>query len=391
VAAPHPVLLSILLRNEVTADEWIDDEIVSSAIDHMVAPLLHEATVEHRLSGDAKAMQRLAVHRLRSESQHARANDALDRFVDRVGSHMRVGVFKGLALAPLLYDPPALRWATDVDVFFHSDGLGEFGPAVSRAFSDQSTSRPPDYNVPRLDLFEVERLTLAANQINQFNETRALNDVLFDIHTDIAKFGGRALRQQDVVWTRMLRVVGGDYFVPDTELAVILVVVHSGRDCFGDLRKCVDFLRLLDRDPDWEFIAAFIESEGWTRAFTIALDIMCTLVGVSLPAPFALGSLDQRLGARLWPSSMHLLGEWAPRPVLCTVLISALHEEPFWPVVRALHGLLVPLYLRKESTMQSKAASRRGVLRYWVSRLDAPFRRFSSYRAHKRSILKDHS
>ncbi len=94
----------------------------------------------------------------------------------------------------------------------------------------------------------------------------------------------------------------------DLELSIVMALVHLLRDTFADLMHFYDVDLMIDANPDWDFIAAFIEEEGWTDLVRFGLGVVCDVLDRPSPLPRDLGSISRILTAFLWPRRLLLRG-----------------------------------------------------------------------------------
>jgi hypothetical protein len=134
--------------------------------------------------------------------------------------------------------------------------------------------------------------------------------VAVDVHRDPMNLV-LPTRRQDLMWLRTdLLDLGDERSVRtlDLELSMVQALLHALRDNFADLLHLYDIELMGAADPDWDFIAAFAEAEGWTDIIRFSLGFVCDVFGHLSPLPRDLSPGSQVLIRMLWPSRILLQG-----------------------------------------------------------------------------------
>ncbi|MCP3855657.1 MAG: nucleotidyltransferase family protein [Actinomycetia bacterium] len=280
------------------ADLHVDRRMAADAINQRVSSLLLTEVMRQNLRADRHALNTLARNVLNTKRQHALQTNALCTVLRRLDGVAPVGLAKGLAIELALYAERGLRPSADIDLFLHPDDLSHFGEVVS-AIGGSS------------DMGESLRWVARAGRV--YEHTVQAEGATFDIHTDIANLI-LPIRQVELFWERLTQIpcpnCHGDHgpWVMDLDLSLVIAVLHFARDRFVDLRRLNDLKQMLDAGPDWDFISEFVQVEGMRDLISMALDVICDLLGRTHPLPSA-SVANRWLASRVvWPEHLHLRG-----------------------------------------------------------------------------------
>ncbi len=296
MASPHPTLLLLARGDELPADLRVTTALVDSAAEHGVAPLLDEAVRDHGLDGDHDALVQLAMHSLESAADTRAAFEVLGTLLDAGDSlGIDIAVFKGLAIGSRWYPRPELRPANDIDVFVDPDQVDRLGELVER-FAAKPGSR------------ETVEGMVAEGRV--FEYSLVVDRVAVDLHIDPMNLVV-STRQQQLLWehTEMIPISDGRTArTLDLELTIVQSLLSLLRDNFADLLHLYDVTLMLDNDPDWDFIEAFVEAEGWTDIVRFSLGFVCDAFERPSPLPRDISISSRMTIGRLWPNRILLEG-----------------------------------------------------------------------------------
>ena len=261
---------------ELPPQAW--DEILTIALRHGVAPLLHRALQ----SGGALAEAPDHVRTRLEEERHATALLNLRKYGEfrRIAQALRernipLIALKGLHLAELVYPDISLRPMSDLDIL-----------------------------VPRL---EVERAIEAVQSIEYgFEEdvSGAARGMLgtkcniglahrrlglrLEIHWTLAEPGDCYAPPVDEIWRSAAkgRIGDTDVEVMSPEFVLLHVCAHLAcNHVFGfDLRALCDIAAIAKAELDWEVLADRGRHHGWTRGVAAALRLAHDHLGANIPA-----------------------------------------------------------------------------------------------------------
>lgn len=297
MSAPHPSLVRVIAGQPVESDLTISSAILASAEEHGVVALLHEGLQRPGISAPRAVARQLTMHRLQTEAHIARADAALELFLDRAWElGIEVCLFKGSATSRHWFSDRSLRPMTDIDVFVD--------PRARNA-------------TPRLfDAFDPE-VAAAANALISmglpFDYAIRVAGVSIDIHSDPLKLPVPQ-RHTTILWDRSRSVdVGIDMATraTDLETSIVVALVHGLRDNFPDLLHLVELAMLCDSEPapDWQFIEEYASREGILEIVRYATAVAFDLLGRHSPLPPAT-RIDARVSTRLlWPRRKLLMGD----------------------------------------------------------------------------------
>ncbi len=261
-----------------------------------MAPLLDEAVRDRGLDGDHDALVQLTMRSLESTADTRAALEALDSLLDTCDSlGINIAVFKGLAIGSRWYPGPELRPANDIDVFVDHEQTDRLGELVE-GFATKPGSR-----------VAVEGM-VAEGRV--FEYSLVVDRVAVDLHIDPMNLVVPT-RQQHLLWERTEIVSISDvrqFRTLDLELTIVQALLSLLRDNFADLLHLYDVTLMLDNDPDWDFIEAFAEEEGWTDMIRFSLGFVCDVFDRPSPLPRDISITNRMIISRLWPDRILLRG-----------------------------------------------------------------------------------
>ena len=243
-------------------------------------------------------LDELAVDYLMARHHQQLLIEALSVLQERGGAQLALGVAKGLATAQQFYREPAVRTVGDIDLFLD--------PAVDADLEDileQLGARPGD-------LHRVRPLLPSGRN---FECAFAVGDIAVDMHRDIFNLV-LPCRQQSEVWASTeTHTVGTVHGIDITiqvlklEHALIHALLNMMRDGFSLLQQMVDVRLMIEAEPDWDEVARFAYTEGWTDMIAIGLHELAEHLG--LITPFRAPSRRAMVIAkRIWPTTDRLTG-----------------------------------------------------------------------------------
>lgn len=304
--------------------------IVSSAIEHGMAPLLDETVRNDDLDGDHDSLVQLAMHSLESAADTNAAMGALDSLLDVSDSlGIEIAVFKGLAIGARWYPRAELRPAGDVDIVV-APGQRDRVDDLVRVFDHELG----------------DTIAEVVDESRVFDHAVVVDAVAVDVHTDPVKLT-LVPRQQDLAWqhTEAIRLPNGrSVRAFDLELSIIHTLINLLRDNVADLLHVYDISLMMDQDPDWDFIADFIAAEGWTDLIRFSLGVACDVLHRPSPLPRDMSTANRSLTKVFWPRQILLKGsdsvvQSLRRQALVSLLVSGRRRELSTP---ALQRLLPP-------------------------------------------------
>ncbi len=143
-------------------------------------------------------------------------------------------------------------------------------------------------------------------------ELRDARGVALDLHFDLLKLG-MPCREPELLWTHMIRYEGHrdiSVRVPDTELALLHLLLHLTKDRFRYLLGFVDIQRIVAGGPiDWDLFVALADAEGLRTEAYLALDAVSSVLPIEVDLDAFAGSRGSSLVWRyLWRPSTRLRG-----------------------------------------------------------------------------------
>jgi len=290
MAAPHPALLALVRGDQFPARFRVTMSVVESAAEHGLAPLLDDAAQRLDLAGDHDALVNLAMWSLRTRANTVAAAEALSAALDTADAvGLEIAVFKGPSIGLRWYPRPELRPAVDIDVFVKPSQIQLLGTYVDALDSSQEARDAIDAMV------ETGRV---------FEHTVKVQGVTFDVHVDPMNLVVRS-RQDQLVWARTQNIfmpTGREVRALDLELSIVNSLLNAFRDNFADLLHIYDIALMLEHDPDWEFIAEFAETEGWTDLVRVSLGFVCDVLQIPSPLPRATSLSTKIILDAIWPN-----------------------------------------------------------------------------------------
>jgi hypothetical protein len=192
-----------------------------------------------------------------------------------LGSSRSVAVvtFKGVTAEARRYDQLGEWSSSDIDVLVEPSAVGRAGEIVAAL-------EPGNAMIPHISI-------LVANGSTEAVGVSLPAGVTVDVHFNLLELG-LPLRQRSDIWARTVEHPhrdGGSVSVLDPETAIIHLLLHLNKDRFSRLRWYADIARLLQREPDldWDFINRFLRTEGLEAPFYLALDAVCSDLGLEIP------------------------------------------------------------------------------------------------------------
>ncbi|MCL1693354.1 MAG: nucleotidyltransferase family protein, partial [Actinomycetia bacterium] len=248
------------------------------------------------LEGDADALTVLAMLTLESAADLHAAQTALDTLLnvaDDLG--IDVAIFKGMAIGSRWYDDPSLRPAYDIDIFVAPEQLDRMGelaahfdpaPGTEQAISAMVKENRVFEHTVSIDGFDVD---IHRDPMNLTLESRLLGDIWVTAEP-IELPNGTVVRMLNLEWS------------------LIQALLHLFRDNFADLLHIYDVALMLDADPDWGAVAAYVEREGWTDLIRFSLGYVCDVLGRTSPLPTVISPQSRMLITTVWPRRLRLQG-----------------------------------------------------------------------------------
>jgi len=254
-------------------DDW--DAVVSHAEEHGLAPLLH-----WQLQAAGAGLPDAPAHRLRDRFRRNACRNLrfasellrLSAILESAG--IPVLAFKGPVTAWTLYESPALREMSDVDILVP--------PADARRAHHLLLSEGCVSNYPGADwrMFDW----LSETSLNH-------GDVPIDLHwASLPRF----LRFADAgagAWmrSRQVPVAGGAVRTFSPEDLLLFLSIHGAKHCWTSLNWLADWARLAARpDIDWDCVLERARAGHASRTLLLSLLLIRDLLGC--PSPLQLSS-----------------------------------------------------------------------------------------------------
>lgn len=271
-------MLSLLLRGDVEGvrarggPDWA--ACANLAVAHGLAPLLHQRAApfadEWPLPPHVERGLRSAfmMGTIDSRTHIADAARAIERLA---AAGVRVAVLKGLHLAAAVYENPAFRWMTDIDLLVPPDQLAAARAAL---LADGYTPEGPDDPT----LHHVARLA----------KPRATP---IELHLDLCPEPNPFGIRMEPLWERMVPVAVGKQRALglSAEDLVLHLCVHSAYNhrCLVPLRNILDVVMVLSRNADgfdWRRLEEEARRTGTGRAVFCGLSLAREMLGAEVPA-----------------------------------------------------------------------------------------------------------
>ncbi len=296
VPAPHPALVEIARGNDLPANLNVTLDLVDSAIEHGMAPILDDLVTSHGIEGDQDALMRLAAWSMESVAHTKAATDALSTLIDRCAElDIEPAIFKGQAVGLRWYDRPELRPSYDIDMFVRPDQRDRLVDLVQAFGSDPTTEAA---------------IAVMIDDGRVFEETITISGVAVDIHSDPENHVLHP-RNDQLMWEHIepLELPNGQTILAlDLETSLIIALTHLFRDNFADLLHVYDVGRMMDAGPDWQVVADIAESEAWTDLIRFSVGFVCNALDRPSPLPRNVSLTSAALIRTIWPPSIHLQG-----------------------------------------------------------------------------------
>jgi hypothetical protein len=340
----HPVrsqdtrLRSFLLRGETPApeDETDGAALVSAAVEHGLAALLHEQVVRQGARWPVAALAALRDAHRWSLARGVRQIDGARHVLALLETHgLRALPLKGAALAESLYDSVAERPMADVDVLALDDFAGSRGVLLAAGF------RAGDADDHACCLIEPD------------------TGVVVELHRSVTSCGSLFPLDAERVWTRSRPGTGLLRRVPSPEDLLVQLSLHAAFQHGLCLRlvQFLDFRRVFERSPPRTNV--LLEEAHAARALpslALALKAATAMVGATIPGELSEAlarALPQRLTA--WLARRIANAETLPTPADADLLRLRwwLAGDKRYTLLRtALGGQDGPLWRRMERTVR---------------------------------------
>lgn len=298
MSRPHPALVELAAGRPMPS---VADfaALEASAQEHRMIGLLSSALLERESSAPLELRQRMAMYRLQNRQVQERNWRGLREAVARLEEiGVAVVTFKGVTAEARWYDRMGERPSSDVDVLVEPT-------AVGRADEIVAALEPGNAMIPHIS-------KLVADGIAEALAVQLPDGVVVDVHFALLELG-LPLRQRADIWVRTTEYPhrdGGSVRVLDAEAAIIHLLLHLNKDRFSRLLWYADIARLLQREPDldWGFIDRFLCSEGLEAPFYLALDAVCSDLGLEVPDHAIPTGWRAVVWRRLWGPRTRLAG-----------------------------------------------------------------------------------
>ena len=264
--------------------DW--DALMQLAMRHKLVPLLYWHL--SLLGADAAPAKFMALARVRCvaiAARNCRLTDELLAATRRLaGAGVPSLVFKGPALAAMLYHDPALRVSSDLDILVRRRDLA-LALAALAAHGYRQVFR-------HSRMFEA----LARPFRHATNLVSADLQAPIDLHWKLSQsYFAFALRGERI-WRRLAPVrVGGELrqtLAP--EALLIVLCMHGGRHCWLRLAWLCDLAEFLRTYPqlDWPAVLAEARALHSSRLLLLGLWLAHTLLGAELPVAVRRAAAD---------------------------------------------------------------------------------------------------
>ncbi len=330
MSRPHPELLS--LAKGLLDPTRLDEEVLSSAIEHRLAGLVQTAAMEGRVTGSPELLARLEAYDLETWVRHQVIISELGRvkaLLDTAG--IRFMVLKGVAAEARWYGRVGERPCWDLDILIDPDDPDHADEAVRLL--------QPDHVL----LGRIGNL-IRSGHLQSF--TVISGPIVIDLHTDLFKLGVPT-RSNRLLWQTSVTtpVEGvGRVTVASAAFSLIHFLTHLNRDRFNRLLGYVDVGRVLD-DPDLDFdlVDRILESEGLEVVASSALSAVGNVLGRQQIPLSAAGGWRRLAWDYLWPDAIRLRGqEGRLRFTRRGLMLPFLLRGRFGEAVRSLWRRLAP-------------------------------------------------
>jgi hypothetical protein len=305
-------------------NDW--DTVLAQAEEHGLAPLLH-----WHLQAAGAALPEAPARRLRDRfivnaRRNLRFGSELLRLVATLESAgIPVLAFKGPVIAWTLYESPALREMSDVDILVP--------PADARRACDVLFSAGCVSNYPGADW----RMFRWLSEISL-----SRGGVPIDLHWATLPRFLRFADAGEAAWTRRceVAVAGGAVHTLSPEDLLLFLAVHGAKHCWTGLNWLADWARLAGRpEIDWDLVVARARASRISRTLSLALALIRGLLAcpspVELPGDSVAIALAQQVSRELcsasgWPHNT------AQRIRFATALAESLPAKALvsWSVVQ---------------------------------------------------------
>ena len=279
--------------------------VLDLAIEHRVAPLLHEA-----LAGDpgvvvpANVREALWAQVLRSGATRLLCETTLAEVVRVLRARgVEVIVLKGPTVAYTLYPRPELRMYHDLDLLCRVADYGALHAALSASgYTDAGTADPRGSHEQLADRPSASE----SHSVRGFYDPSG--DMKLEVHFDALQLGLFDKSEQPF-WqrARTLSVAGIEIKMLAPEHQFLHLALHAHRHCYSRLSWLIELDLLVRREHaiiDWHLLMQTARVEGVGAAIRHSLITLQQVLGTPLP-PLPAPTLEELcLGACyrvLWP------------------------------------------------------------------------------------------
>lgn len=295
MAAPHPALVALASGAEPGT---IRDPgaLLASALDHRMTGLLF-TWARTRTDTDPVWLEALEQEDLANRVWHQRLWRTLSVVAgDLAAIGVEVAAIKGVTCEARWYGRLGERPCADVDLLV--------APADSRRAEEILSVLDPGHPLRSVITELVGRGRLQAIAVQ-------VEGVSVDVHFDLLQLG-IPFRHGEEAWRRTLPFPlpgGGSVPVLDAETTLVELLVNLHRDRFHHLLGFVDIARILcSEDLDWELVHGIVRAEGLDVPALLALEAVCTTLGIPVPRPADSRGWRPQLWRALWPPEVRLQG-----------------------------------------------------------------------------------
>ncbi|AGA92226.1 hypothetical protein Thimo_3569 [Thioflavicoccus mobilis 8321] len=259
-------------------DDWTTLERLAKAsrVSYQVRRRLERADLKPLAPGDV--MDRLQGTVQAQTARYLRRRATLAELLRACNAQaLPVMVLKGAHLAELVYDSPAAREMSDVDLLFKPDDL----PRATRLFKQLCYAIPHDAQ----DLHEL------APALKEYTLRHPRWGVSVDVHWSTTGDESLADELDQLLWRRAERldIAGTQARAMSREDLLLHLCYHASHQhhfAHVGLRPLADLAALCRLDPplDWDAIAHRAEQWGWRRGTGLSLALAKHCLGAAVPS-----------------------------------------------------------------------------------------------------------